>query len=1051
MATKSTKSSKKVVKTNKDIPIDQKHQIISLSDFGNYNYDTRRKQWHQKAGHNDKQVVCAICKDNDNWATIQLNNGAHVCYFCWVKKPTEETKKMVANPKTISNNKKLVVKKTEKTNPVNFQDNNYNVVEIKKFYDNQGVSFRNKDDIQKYKTKKNTIDKTSKYGINPAVYYDSSIDYKKDFDELYVVKPYDHKYLLKASKNAKKDAVKLSKEVIAEYNNDVARAKLLTKKNMAIAKVDALRTLTKAIVLEKNYYELENEKLRHKQALQNIKLLREQRLEKNKIDLEMNIHNINAQNELELKKNEDNLIKTRVKIEERAAIIDLKIEKQKEKIRILSKGQDYKNISIKDQIRNIKNRNQIPNELGFVSDEDATVADLIRRIKTLDPQKMSGEEKGVIVKFLRLVDAYEKEQKYTELSNEYKDALQAMDKKISKTIKDNSKNKKANEYMIVSYDSYKKIVNAKKETLVITEPVQKMEQVVVRTKTVKVKKPSGMIDPVSNRQALVKIKPQQMHFEKIEPQRLNIDDLYYARDIQRTINKFRRIVGHASRAGDFSVSPYGSDAYKISYQKMYYTKYELKYKNDWRSIFKSKKRQANGAGLYDAEYVNLEEMDDNNWFTSLFKQKTNDYGEPLAKGLNKLRRMLEKLPSDPVVLDNQSFFKKERVDIANAISQLRKLEVTNNWTQKEVDQALLEVNSILDLYYEIVKKDTRCRKNVHKAQVCDERLTRKIDNYERSLANDYANADYRFNDKVRRINDRYHRNLENAENQSLLNIEYIYEQEQSSLAKEQQQHLWNETSMYEANNKLANNQYKYQNALISATVDEINRFNKNNDANPIVLSDMPSKIIDLPVTSDENICLSFDKIGSKIMVKSESNQRSNELVAKALNKQIPEDVKTVYVLDKYRNVKDVKTRVAMLNEYAKLSYEKAEKYNLQREAKELEAADAKLKANLKKVDKMYEDSTKIMMAAGRLNHLAEEREWVQKNFIKLKDEKWKVHDKDQKYREKIAKIQAREQELLLLKAEKEMNRHEKQRMKLASRKNQNVNYEDIIGKKNNQR
>ncbi len=71
-----------------DIPTTQKHEVVSMQEFAKYNYDKRRKEWHQKAGYNPKQVQCSMCKQKDNWASIKLENGKHICYFCWIKKPS---------------------------------------------------------------------------------------------------------------------------------------------------------------------------------------------------------------------------------------------------------------------------------------------------------------------------------------------------------------------------------------------------------------------------------------------------------------------------------------------------------------------------------------------------------------------------------------------------------------------------------------------------------------------------------------------------------------------------------------------------------------------------------------------------------------------------------------------------------------------------------------------------------------------------------------------------------------------------------------------------
>ncbi len=82
-----------------EIPEDQKHTIVSLEEFSDYNYEQRRKDWHKKAGYNSKRMLCSICKSKDNWATIQLENGKHICYFCWIKKPVQKKKKSNAKKK----------------------------------------------------------------------------------------------------------------------------------------------------------------------------------------------------------------------------------------------------------------------------------------------------------------------------------------------------------------------------------------------------------------------------------------------------------------------------------------------------------------------------------------------------------------------------------------------------------------------------------------------------------------------------------------------------------------------------------------------------------------------------------------------------------------------------------------------------------------------------------------------------------------------------------------------------------------------------------------
>lgn len=94
---------------NKSIPVDQKHSVVNANEYADinkYNYDKRREEWHKKAGHNEKQVVCSRCKDDDNWESILLDNNKHICYYCWIKKPeqSKESKQLVAKKQTSTKN-----------------------------------------------------------------------------------------------------------------------------------------------------------------------------------------------------------------------------------------------------------------------------------------------------------------------------------------------------------------------------------------------------------------------------------------------------------------------------------------------------------------------------------------------------------------------------------------------------------------------------------------------------------------------------------------------------------------------------------------------------------------------------------------------------------------------------------------------------------------------------------------------------------------------------------------------------------------------------------
>ena len=71
-----------------NIDVNQKHTIVSLDEYNDYNYKKRLRQWRQKAGYNEEPQICFVCGDDNNYATIKLENGNHICYHCWIKKTT---------------------------------------------------------------------------------------------------------------------------------------------------------------------------------------------------------------------------------------------------------------------------------------------------------------------------------------------------------------------------------------------------------------------------------------------------------------------------------------------------------------------------------------------------------------------------------------------------------------------------------------------------------------------------------------------------------------------------------------------------------------------------------------------------------------------------------------------------------------------------------------------------------------------------------------------------------------------------------------------------
>lgn len=73
------------------ISVDQKHTVIKSHEADEYDYEKRLKDWRKKAGYNEKPHKCSKCSE-ECFTSILLDNGKHICYHCWIKKPETEKK-----------------------------------------------------------------------------------------------------------------------------------------------------------------------------------------------------------------------------------------------------------------------------------------------------------------------------------------------------------------------------------------------------------------------------------------------------------------------------------------------------------------------------------------------------------------------------------------------------------------------------------------------------------------------------------------------------------------------------------------------------------------------------------------------------------------------------------------------------------------------------------------------------------------------------------------------------------------------------------------------
>ena len=89
---KGTKNSSSKPKKVNGISVDQKHIVVKAVDASKYNYEQRLKDWKRKAGYNEKPHKCSKCKD-ECYTSILLDDNSHICYLCWIRKPTSTTQK----------------------------------------------------------------------------------------------------------------------------------------------------------------------------------------------------------------------------------------------------------------------------------------------------------------------------------------------------------------------------------------------------------------------------------------------------------------------------------------------------------------------------------------------------------------------------------------------------------------------------------------------------------------------------------------------------------------------------------------------------------------------------------------------------------------------------------------------------------------------------------------------------------------------------------------------------------------------------------------------
>lgn len=947
------------------------------------------------------------------------------------KKPTTKAKVKSTDIKVSiaksGTNKALQVSKPKKVTEVK---SNLEVVEIQKFVDNQGVSFRNKRDAVIYQNKGGTIDNSSKFGVSPSFYYDTSVNFKNNLTGVNVVIPTDVKALRKASKNAIREAKHLPREAVAKYDHDMKRIEVVSIKNLEVARIEALRILTKAVIIEKNHHEQVYEKRCHEETIKNINQLKNAMIHKNDAELAELLPMLKHDFEVELRNNELDYYREQAKIEEKTIILQLKRRAIKKQIKELNEGQSL-NIwttyigrrTPRCIISDIRQNYEIPPKILF-NPENQELNDfnnLLKFIKNIDIKKLSAPELKIWKKFTEMINFIDSENKYNERRACVDAAFDAMERDISELKNNTVDLAKTKKFVLLSPNSkIKNVLAARKNTLFISKPARlysaptKVEtttaknktdnygNLVVKTKVIRASKPSK-IDPIVTGEMLPKIDNMESNkFSKDNLLSPKLKLISTDKISQKTSKQLSKL--EASDMVHFN---------KLKFETIEYTNYKWEWKED--SI---KHRQDRASTIYNSpfEYDNIVYTETKNFdLDNMFK------GALATKSISKLQRIVHTLPEDRIITANEDIFKKEKLDVKKIIMQFKAIDTVNYQESVETNKLIEEIKQILKIYNELYCSDLQRRKNVLKAQRFDEALTTLIMKQDSYISQLRGNASSYRQRQIDAIVERYNLDIENTKNQHLLHQEAILQQEQDNLAKEEETYLWNSCLYYKISNDYANREYSYENSVINAVVKAVEKFNRHSTS-PISLANIPNEIAPMPITSNARVDIIFETDGSDVYAVARHTDLKKELVAKISASNIPKTIEKIYVLDKFRAVKDIKTRVALLTEFANQQYLSAVQANKVREKREMAQANAALEKRLVEIDQIYKDAALIDRAADGLDAAISDSMQVQSEYERVKKQRWALYEKAQANIEKSKAKITREDELQNLKERKENER-----------------------------
>ncbi|MGL4948716.1 MAG: hypothetical protein ACRC42_05070 [Mycoplasma sp.] len=928
--------------------------------------------------------------------------------------------------------KEIIVTKKQQTTKKN---SNVQVVEIHKFCDEQGIALRNKaNDYAYVEGINNSVNKTSKYGVLPNVFYDSNVNFKDNVKKVTVVNPYNPRKFNDLPRQLSNLIQKKSQDALKEFDNEMNKIELISDKNLTIAKVNSLRLLTKAMIIEKDHHEQVYEKKCHIEMLKNIASLKEALIANNEQELITLLKVLKHEHEVELKNNDFDLERAKVKIQEKVEINKLKRQIIKNKINTLSSGKNvggikeffFGNMPPYSLVKEIKNKKYLPQTIQF-EDKIQDFTHLTKLVSEVKNDNLNENQKKLWNRFNKLIKMNIEENNFEDLSMNKMKELDVMAEKIME-LKSNITN--ANNHEVVYVNKSEKVLNAKKGVLFISEPallyapatITKGSAKTTKTKNtnnsiVKAKNSNNnqpkKIDPSFARQSISKIKTESMGaIEKMEIYTPKFDSVFADKAIKRSIMDIKKIQG-----------PSRSKFSHMNYQTIEYSNYEWGMSDEFMA---KKMNRVSSEESYDtSEKMPRQHREWKFTAPQISFSNLNVFSEDArnARLLKKIQMQISHLASSPIVAKNKSVFKEEGINIEKVVNKTLSIIIDENFeTTEEILNIIDEASLALEIYYELSHDETTFNRNVQKAQMLDDKLIRIICKQDSKIANMNANALINHQRSIENINTKYEMNLEDAKNKALLNKEYILEQEEANYAKEEETYLWNLSYHAKTSNKYLNDQFKVQNSMINKTISAIESFNRKNPEKQISLSGIPGKILPLQINSTARIDISLEKVGNTVYAISSNSEHKNELMSKVVNTDIPEQISKIYVLDKFRNVKDVKTRVALLNEVANSEYLKTLESNKQRVAREVEKAKNVLNNKIKEIDAIYDELDIVTASIDIMEASTADRKWVEAEFARAKKEKWKIRDAEEAYLLRQQKIENKQETLALLKQEKAMQR-----------------------------